>query len=106
MDPKIGTHNGTFHCDEALGCWLLRNTESFKGASITRTRDEDILKTMEAVVDVGGIYDPSRVRQPRSYSIQFGYLGNCMFDHHQREFTEVFGHGWSGRAIAVLKLSW
>ena len=24
---KIGTHSGTFHCDEALGCFLLRRTE-------------------------------------------------------------------------------
>lgn len=22
--PRIGTHNGTFHCDEALACALLR----------------------------------------------------------------------------------
>lgn len=25
---KIGTHNGSFHCDEALGCALLRRTEA------------------------------------------------------------------------------
>ena len=28
---SIGTHNGTFHCDEALGCWMLRQTERFQG---------------------------------------------------------------------------
>lgn len=33
---KIGTHSGTFHCDEALGCYLLSLTEQFKDASITR----------------------------------------------------------------------
>lgn len=22
--PRIGTHDGTFHCDEALACFLLR----------------------------------------------------------------------------------
>ncbi len=23
---RIGTHDGTFHCDEALGCYMLRRT--------------------------------------------------------------------------------
>jgi len=27
----IGTHSGTFHCDEALGCWMLKQTEQFAG---------------------------------------------------------------------------
>jgi uncharacterized UPF0160 family protein len=25
---RIGTHDGTFHADEALGCWLLRRTQA------------------------------------------------------------------------------
>lgn len=33
---KIGTHSGTFHCDEALGCHLLKLTEQFKDADIVR----------------------------------------------------------------------
>lgn len=28
---NIGTHSGTFHCDEALGCWMLKQTELFAG---------------------------------------------------------------------------
>jgi hypothetical protein len=28
---NIGTHSGTFHCDEALGCWMLKQTEQFAG---------------------------------------------------------------------------
>jgi uncharacterized UPF0160 family protein len=28
---RIGTHSGTFHCDEALGCWMLQHTEKFAG---------------------------------------------------------------------------
>lgn len=28
----IGTHNGTFHCDEALAVYLLRLTETYAGA--------------------------------------------------------------------------
>ena len=29
-DPLIGTHNGTFHCDEALAVYLLRETATFE----------------------------------------------------------------------------
>jgi hypothetical protein len=28
----IGTHDGTFHCDEALAVWLLRRTKTYKDA--------------------------------------------------------------------------
>jgi hypothetical protein len=28
----IGTHNGTFHCDEALAVFLLRQTNTFRDA--------------------------------------------------------------------------
>ncbi|PNW87344.1 hypothetical protein CHLRE_02g118900v5 [Chlamydomonas reinhardtii] len=75
---KIGTHSGTFHCDEALGCWLLRQTPRFKDAEIVRTRDPEVLKDLDVVIDVGGEYDFPRLR----------------LDHHQREFTEKFGHGF------------
>lgn len=33
---KIGTHSGTFHCDEALGCYLLLQTKQFEDAEIVR----------------------------------------------------------------------
>ena len=56
---KIGTHNGTFHCDEALGCFLLQQTPKFKDTEITRTRSPDVLKDLDIVIDVGGTYDPS-----------------------------------------------
>lgn len=38
----MGTHSGTFHADEALGIALLRKTEEYKDASLTRTRDNKI----------------------------------------------------------------
>lgn len=78
---KIGTHNGAFHCDEALGCFLLKQTAMFKDAEVVRTRDPALLQTMDVVIDVGGVYDPSALR----------------FDHHQREFQDVFGHGFNTR---------
>uniref|UniRef100_A0ACD5YFX6 Uncharacterized protein n=2 Tax=Avena sativa TaxID=4498 RepID=A0ACD5YFX6_AVESA len=76
---RVGTHNGSFHCDEALGCFLIRLTSQFAGADVVRTRDSQILDSLEAVLDVGGVYDPSRHR----------------YDHHQKGFNEVFGHGFN-----------
>ncbi|ORX37342.1 metal-dependent protein hydrolase [Kockovaella imperatae] len=73
----IGTHSGTFHCDEALAVYMLRLTDEFRDADVVRTRDPAKLEPLDIVVDVGGVYDPSRHR----------------YDHHQRGFTEVFGHG-------------
>ena len=55
---KIGTHSGSFHCDEALGCFLLRQTNTYRDADIVRTRDESILSGLDVVIDVGGKYDP------------------------------------------------
>eukprot|EP00897_Mesotaenium_endlicherianum_P009749 jgi/Mesen1/8802/ME000528S08191 len=79
MGRKIGTHNGTFHCDEALGCFMIRLTEKFKDAEIVRTRDQKVLETLDAVLDVGGVYDPATDR----------------YDHHQKTFSDVLGFGFS-----------
>ncbi|KAI3812838.1 hypothetical protein L1987_17550 [Smallanthus sonchifolius] len=76
---RVGTHNGSFHCDEALGCFMIRLTNKYSGAEIVRTRDPQVLETLDAVLDVGGVYDPSRDR----------------YDHHQKGFAEVFGHGFT-----------
>ena len=60
---KIGTHNGKFHTDEVVACMMLTQfTEKFKAASITRSRDLEVLKEMDIVVDVGGVYDPETNR--------------------------------------------
>ena len=39
---RVGTHNGSFHCDEALGCFLIRLTSHFAGADVVRTRDSKV----------------------------------------------------------------
>uniref|UniRef100_A0A7S1NCZ5 Metal-dependent protein hydrolase n=1 Tax=Eutreptiella gymnastica TaxID=73025 RepID=A0A7S1NCZ5_9EUGL len=67
----IGTHDGHFHCDEALACALLHMTEEFKDAGICRSRNKEYLDLCNIVVDVGAEYDPAR----------------CRFDHHQLSFT-------------------
>ena len=38
-----------------------------------------VLDTLDAVLDVGGVYDPSRDR----------------FDHHQKGFDEILGDGFT-----------
>ncbi|KAF6001083.1 hypothetical protein F1559_002553 [Cyanidiococcus yangmingshanensis] len=75
MVPRtIATHSGTFHCDEVLACYMLRLLPEFQDAPITRTRDPELLATIDCVVDVGAEYDPDRLR----------------FDHHQRSFNDTF----------------
>ena len=70
---KIGTHSGSFHCDEALGVWMLKRLEEYKDAVVIRTRSEDVLATCDLILDVGGKYDPKTHR----------------YDHHQRTFSDV-----------------
>ncbi|KAM6294442.1 LOW QUALITY PROTEIN: MYG1 exonuclease [Aegotheles albertisi] len=77
--PRIGTHDGTFHCDEVLACYLLRLLPRYRphaaprqDAEVVRTRDPQLLAQCDVVVDVGGEYDPERHR----------------YDHHQRSFTQ------------------
>ncbi|EGD81426.1 MYG1 protein [Salpingoeca rosetta] len=71
--PTIGTHDGSFHCDEALACFLLRLLPTYKDCAIIRTRNQEKLDTCTVVVDVGGKFDPTKLR----------------FDHHQREFAHT-----------------
>eukprot|EP00494_Astrolonche_serrata_P023949 UN24207 len=74
---RIGTHSGSFHCDEALACFMLKNhVKQFKNAEIVRSRDPDVWKTCDILVDVGAEYNPKTHR----------------YDHHQREFTGVFNN--------------
>ncbi|XP_053981498.1 MYG1 exonuclease-like isoform X1 [Hylaeus volcanicus] len=69
---KIGTHDGCFHCDEALAYFLLKILPQYKHAIVVRTRDPTILDTCDIVIDVGGEYNPSKHR----------------YDHHMRDFKE------------------
>eukprot|EP00878_Enallax_costatus_P019264 GHUV01020320.1.p1 GENE.GHUV01020320.1~~GHUV01020320.1.p1 ORF type:complete len:227 (+),score=47.31 GHUV01020320.1:702-1382(+) len=76
---RIGTHSGTFHCDEALGCFMLKQTSAFRECEIVRSRDSAVLSDCDVIIDVGGVYEPN----------------NNRFDHHQRGFEEVFGFGFN-----------
>jgi uncharacterized UPF0160 family protein len=57
----------------------------FKNADVVRSRDPAILAELDIVIDVGGIYDDATKR----------------YDHHQKEFTDVFGHGARARDHAA-----
>lgn len=67
----IGTHNGTFHCDEALAVSMLKTLPQYAEHHVLRTRDNELLKNCDIVVDVGGEYNPETHR----------------FDHHQKTFN-------------------
>ena len=69
----IGTHDGTFHCDEALGCAMLQMMPQWAGSTVVRTRNLEELAKCDIVIDVGAVYDHSTKR----------------YDHHQRTFTSV-----------------
>lgn len=71
---RIATHNGSFHCDEVLAVHILRHTAEYAGADVVRSRDPAVLAAADAVVDVGEVYD----------------FDSRRFDHHQRNFDEVF----------------
>ena len=59
----IGTHNGIFHSDEVLACAMLKNyVPEFQDAKIIRSRDPEVWKTTDILLDVGGIYDPEKHR--------------------------------------------
>lgn len=82
----IGTHDGVFHCDEVLGCFLLKVL--FPKASIKRSRNVEILKTCDIVIDVGGEYDPR----------------NHRYDHHQRTFHDTMST-LSEELVGTVRLS-
>lgn len=70
----IGTHSGHFHADEALAVYFLRLLPAYQNSRLVRTRDPEVLKTCDIVVDVGGVHDDAVKR----------------YDHHQREFNATF----------------
>ncbi|XP_067939504.1 MYG1 exonuclease-like isoform X1 [Watersipora subatra] len=74
LNMKIGTHNGTFHCDDALAVWMLKQTKEFGNAEVIRTRTPKKLDECDIVVDVGAVFDHAERR----------------YDHHQREFKETY----------------
>lgn len=55
-----------FHCDEVLATTMLLYTKEFENSVIVRSRNQEILDTLDIVCDVGGVFDVEKKR----------------FDHH------------------------
>ena len=86
---RIGTHNGAFHCDDALACYMLKILPECSTAKIVRSRDQGTLDECDIIVDVGSVFDTSSHR----------------YDHHQREFNESMHSLSGGKYSWLTKLS-
>lgn len=74
MTKAIAVHSQSFHADDSLAIYFLRQTDEFKDASYVRTRDQEVIDQCDAAVDVGGVYDHDKRR----------------YDHHQKGFDLCF----------------
>lgn len=63
----VVTHDGKFHSDDIFGVAVLQLRFGIENISLTRTREASLIEKADIVLDVGGVYDPARLR----------------FDHHQ-----------------------
>ena len=64
-------HDGPFHADEIVACAQLVYVGLVTRKEIHRSRDPDMIRRYQFVVDVGGIYDETLFQ----------------FDHHQSSYT-------------------
>jgi uncharacterized UPF0160 family protein len=89
----VVTHDGRFHPDDVFAVATLQIYFGIDALTITRSRDEAVIKNADIVVDVGGEYDPLRLR----------------FDHHQNDAPvhedtipyAAFGLVWKEYGVAV-----
>lgn len=70
----IVTHSGCFHADEVMACTLLKYHPEFKNYVILRSRNKDIWKKADCIVDVGGVFNPQEKK----------------YDHHMSTFIDYF----------------
>lgn len=88
----VVTHDGVFHADDVLAVATLKL--ALPEVRVIRTRDPEIMKTADILVDIGGVYDPD----------------NNRFDHHQsdRPIREngipysSFGLVWKKYGVAAI----
>jgi uncharacterized UPF0160 family protein len=69
MPALVATHDGPFHADDVMAYALIRTFWDDE-ADVVRTRDPQRIARATIAVDVGGIYDPEKLR----------------FDHHQSPY--------------------
>ena len=68
MQKTIATHSGIYHADDVFAVATLRLL--FPGSKVIRSREEEVYKEADFILDVGSKYEPS----------------HCRFDHHQAGF--------------------
>ena len=85
----IATHDGKFHADEALACFMLKQLPEYRSARVVRTRDPVSIGQADVVVDVGDIYDPQAHR----------------YDHHQATFSHSMSSLRPGKDWKPIRLS-
>ena len=66
------THDGRFHADEIFALAVLNLF--YPDLEIVRSRDENVYKNANIIVDVGHIYDPD----------------SLIFDHHQISLSLLY----------------
>ena len=69
MPVLVATHDGPFHADDVMAYALVRTFWDDE-ADVVRTRDPAKIAAATIAIDVGGSYDPARLR----------------FDHHQATY--------------------
>jgi len=84
---KIITHSAGFHADDVFGVATLQLLLGEENVEVIRTRDPEVIKTGDYVLDVGFVYDPDTNR----------------FDHHQEGGA---GKRASGVPYASFGLIW
>lgn len=85
---KVITHSGHFHADEVLACFLVRyitgfssqnSNQSESGYWIIRSRNKEIFREADLILDVGGIYDPLQMK----YDHHMDYFKETLDDSHK-----------------------
>jgi uncharacterized UPF0160 family protein len=89
----IGTHDGSFHCDDVLAVAILSTI--YPNHQVVRSRDQDILDILDIVVDVGGAYDHHTMRYDH-------HLHNPPKDRHNNLLSSA-GLIWRHYSRAYLK---
>ena len=87
MPFVVATHSGPFHADDVVAWALVRDHSGIEELELVRTRDAERIAEAQLVFDVGGIFDPERLR----------------FDHHQRSYTGSLSS--AGMVLAWLESS-
>lgn len=81
----VVTHDGRFHADDIFGVAVVQLRFGAENIHVIRTKEQSHIDEADIVLDVGGVYEPARMR----------------FDHHQNG-APVRGNGLPYAAFGLL----